>query len=1159
LAVPRVSVVVPVYNVEEFLETCLDSLAAQTFEDFEAILVDDGSTDRSGEIAQRYAERDPRFRVVRQENGGLSKARNTGADEARGEFLVFLDSDDALPPNAYELLVGALDQTGSDFATGNVYRLTRFATFQSPFLAKTFPETQLKTHVTKFRPLLADRPAWNKMWRRSFWDEHGFRFPEGRTYEDTPVTVPAHFLARSVDVISEPVYYWRIREGVGSITQRKLEPRGLTDRLLAIEEVSDHLARKGPRGAKRWYDESVVADDLRYYVNGLEAADDEYRQLFLDRVNAFLDKASPKIFRPLPAIERLKWHLVRRRLVPELLEVLRFQKEELSITPPVRVRGKWYGDYPFRNDRELKIPSSIYRVEHEFYMRASLERLERRGDELHVRGHAYIHGVGAGEEGAQRVRMALLRRGRLARVRLITSAVRLRARSVERPELTGNSSQALTDLSWAGFEATLDPRALRRAGRWREGTWELYVTLHAGGLKRRRSRFTLDGGRPLRPVEITADGAVVTAGMTPDAELAVEVHGGAARLREPRLADGAVELGAELSPPPGSTPVLELRRTSDGRRVRVPLRDGEARAPLGKLRGDGDSVWELWAADDGRRVPVALPDDLSPATWTANGRQIALTRRGRGAALVEREPAAVVRRAGWAAGGTLELEGELPPGAAWDEIEVAADRGEAHVFPLQRVPDGKFSARLPVAAIESLAGALPLSEGRWRLRAGGVPIVLSDALDDELPLATVVDRKPFSLGLSAEGEALLSVHRDLGEDERGRYNQLRLRETAYKAARGAPLRDAVVYTSFLGRQYSDSPRAIHEELVRRDAPLEHLWVVRDGRCRVPDTATVLPEGSREYHEALATARFVVANDHFPDWFRRRPEQICLQTWHGTPLKKLGFDVSDMRKQVRRFQRGWERQLDNWQYVLSPNRFSTPILRRAYAIEGEMLETGYPRVDVLAGADRDERGAALRRRLGIPEGVRTVLYAPTYRDHVVDRRGRYRLDLQLDLARLRQAVGEDTVILFRKHHYVVDSVPHAADGFVRDVSSYPDGTELMLAADVLVTDYSSMMVDYANTGRPMLFYTYDLDAYGEEIRGFYLDFVATVPGPLLRTTDEVAEALRDLDGVRSAYDARYAAFRETFCELDDGHAASRVVDCLLSAERNSTTANTLGNV
>jgi CDP-glycerol glycerophosphotransferase len=235
---------------------------------------------------------------------------------------------------------------------------------------------------------------------------------------------------------------------------------------------------------------------------------------------------------------------------------------------------------------------------------------------------------------------------------------------------------------------------------------------------------------------------------------------------------------------------------------------------------------------------------------------------------------------------------------------------------------------------------------------------------------------------------------------------------------------------------------------------------------------------------------------------------------------------------------------NWQYVLSPNRFSTPILRRAYLVEGEMLETGYPRVDVLARPDRDALSRAIRSRLGIPEGKRTVLYAPTFRDHVQDRRKRYRLELALDLDRLRNAVGQDTVILFRKHHYIVDPAPETADGFVRDVSAYPDGTELMLAADVLLTDYSSMMVDYANTGRPMLFFTYDLDLYEDEIRGFYLDdFVGTVPGPLLHTTDDVADALHGLDGVRAEYAERYAAFRETFCELDDGHAAARVVDRL----------------
>jgi CDP-glycerol glycerophosphotransferase len=173
--------------------------------------------------------------------------------------------------------------------------------------------------------------------------------------------------------------------------------------------------------------------------------------------------------------------------------------------------------------------------------------------------------------------------------------------------------------------------------------------------------------------------------------------------------------------------------------------------------------------------------------------------------------------------------------------------------------------------------------------------------------------------------------------------------------------------------------------------------------------------------------------------------------------------------------------------------------------------------------------------------------PTYRDQVTDRRGRYRLDLHLDLERLRQAVGQDTVILFRKHHYVLDPVPATADGFVRDVSSYPDATELMLAADVLVTDYSSMMFDFANTGRPMLFFTYDLATYRDEVRGFYFDFLERAPGPLLSTSDEVAEALQGIDALRAQYEQRYSAFVAEFCELDDGHAAQRVVDRVFAQE------------
>jgi CDP-glycerol glycerophosphotransferase len=1185
---PRISVVIPIYNVEPYLEECLDSVAGQTFRDLEVVMVEDGSSDNSAAIAESYAARDERFRLITQPNGGLGNARNTGIAAATGEFLAFVDSDDYLAPNAYELLLGALDETGSDFATGNVQRLQSVGARQLGFVAEAFAKTRLATHVSEYRPLIADRTAWNKLFRRSFWDKQGRAFPEGVLNEDIPVILPAHFAARSVDVISDPIYYWRIRDGEQlSITQRRLEPRALRDRLAALEKVIDWLDEHGKKKWKRWYLEGVVGDDLRFYLNPLTIADEGYRELFLDRVNAFLDRAPKRIFDPLPAIERLKWYLVRRRLMPELLEVIRFQKEELRETPPVKIRGRWYGDYPFRDDPRLRIPRSVYLLEGELGLRAEVEALEWDGERLNVRGNAYIRGIGAPTRETHQVKVIVLRRGRLARVRLRTSGIRLPTEVTHRPDVTATANQRLRDLSWSGFEASLDPKRLRTAGRWRPGVWELYVVVRSGKVHRRRARFHFNRLRPLRGVELPlGDGLQAKAVPTGGGGIALDLRTQWATVKGHRLAeDDVLELTGEVQGPRGAKPRLELVRRGDEKTFKYPLKieeDGSpakftARVRLPDLLEAGDAaitheeaedagggedaeevddrlVWDFQAVGGGPRRTVALPADAAGAVWAQGGRELALSiTRKADAALVEQSPHPVVLRAGWTDDGGLEIAGEVPGELSMQEVLlVARDYGDVHAFPAQR--DGSsFSARLTPTRVETLAGSLPLREGKWDLyaRAAGagdagprVPIVIDRSLYEQLPLSTVARRKPLALTMARNDHAILVVERDLDDDERGPYHQLRLRETVYVARRHEPLRDAVLYSSFHGRQYSDSPRAIHEELVRRNAPLEHLWLVQDGMCQVPPSAKVVRDGSREHFDALATARYVVTNDHFHDWFARRPDQVCVQTWHGVPLKRLGFDVTARRNLDNRFLR-WEQQVDNWQYTVSPNRFSTPVLRRAYALEGEMLETGYPRDDVLARSDRDVLTRELRRRLGIPEGKRVVLYAPTYRDHVFDKRGRYRLDLHLDLERLRAAVGDDTVILFRKHHYIADPVPTDRHGFVRDVSSYPDGTELMLAADVLVTDYSSMMFDFANTGRPMLFYTYDLDAYQDEIRGFYLDFVETVPGPLLRTTDELAEALGDIEGVQASYADRYRDFVAKFCELDDGKASARVVDRVFS--------------
>ncbi len=356
---PRVSIVVPIYEVEAFLAECLDSILAQTFRDFEVVMVDDGSPDGSAAIAERYAERDPRLRLVRQPNGGLGSARNTGVREAEGELLLFADSDDRLPPGALERLVATLDRTGSDFATGNVHRFDGARTWPTAFLRKAFLRRRDRTHVTRLRWLLSDRMAQNKLWRRAFWDAHALSFPEGVLHEDIPVTIPAHFLARSVDVIAEPVYLYRVREG--SITQRRTELRTLRDRFAAIEHARAFLVADGPPGSPRWYDESVVGEDLLYHLDVFPEGDDAYREAFLDLATAYLERAGEGVEAPLPPIQRLKWHLVRHRRVPELLEVLRFEREELRRNPKVRIGGRAYGDYPFLGDPA--IPRRVYRLD----------------------------------------------------------------------------------------------------------------------------------------------------------------------------------------------------------------------------------------------------------------------------------------------------------------------------------------------------------------------------------------------------------------------------------------------------------------------------------------------------------------------------------------------------------------------------------------------------------------------------------------------------------------------------------------------------------------------------------------------------------------------------------------------------------------------------
>ncbi|NEB57912.1 CDP-glycerol:glycerophosphate glycerophosphotransferase, partial [Streptomyces griseus] len=278
----------------------------------------------------------------------------------------------------------------------------------------------------------------------------------------------------------------------------------------------------------------------------------------------------------------------------------------------------------------------------------------------------------------------------------------------------------------------------------------------------------------------------------------------------------------------------------------------------------------------------------------------------------------------------------------------------------------------------------------------------------------------------------------------------------------------------------------------------------------------------------------------------------VQTWHGTPLGRFGGCLADTLYADHQYLATLPRRSAQWSVLVSPSRFATPWLRRSLGYEGEVLEAGSPANDVLFPPDREKTAEEVRRGLGIPEDHRVVLYAPTYRDHLAqppaasgDRAapGPYRWDPALDPGALARALGPGHTVLVRRHPRVTGGVP-AGPG-VLDVSHHAGAARLLLIADVLVTDYAGLTFDFALTGRPMLFHTYDLEHYRDTVRGFCLDFETRAPGPLLVTTDEVAQALRDTGALAARHADAYESFRRDYCDLDDGGAAARVADRLLA--------------
>ncbi|MEU9835502.1 CDP-glycerol glycerophosphotransferase family protein [Streptosporangium sp. NPDC048047] len=364
-------------------------------------------------------------------------------------------------------------------------------------------------------------------------------------------------------------------------------------------------------------------------------------------------------------------------------------------------------------------------------------------------------------------------------------------------------------------------------------------------------------------------------------------------------------------------------------------------------------------------------------------------------------------------------------------------------------------------------------------------------------------------------------------------------------------RRLAVFESAEGGAYTGNPRYVYEELRRRGTGIKVVWSHTGDTADFPRDAVLVRRNTFRYAWLLARARYWVDSHNLPYCYRKRRATRYLQTWHGQVFKKMGLDDPRLRAQPAMARR-YAEAVARWDVLLTPS----PDFRRdfgdASGFTGETLHAGYPRTDVLVRHDEPEQRERARRTrefFEVPEGRRVILYAPTYRDERRFSGESIRLDPQVLAAEL----GRDWVILVRAHPFDRFTVPDPLGHLVRDASSYPEVNDLMLASDVLVTDYSSIMFDYACLGRPILYYADDYEHYAADRRGVCFDLERLAPGPLLRNPGELVAALNRLDTVTERYGERYADFRARWCALDDGRAARAVVDAFFPESTRSPEA------
>ena len=362
----------------------------------------------------------------------------------------------------------------------------------------------------------------------------------------------------------------------------------------------------------------------------------------------------------------------------------------------------------------------------------------------------------------------------------------------------------------------------------------------------------------------------------------------------------------------------------------------------------------------------------------------------------------------------------------------------------------------------------------------------------------------------------------------------------------------IFFEVYDGRNYTCSPKAIYEKMLtmKEFKDFKFIWAFNDPSKHdiVKDKRLVIVKtNTRDYYKYISSSKYWIVNSIMDECITKKKGQVYVQCWHGTPLKRLRYDIEvngAVLNTVEEIRKRNDRDASKFDYFISPSKYCTEKFTSAFNLinlgkKNIIIEEGYPRNDSLFNRNKKDINK-IKEKLGIPKDKKVICYLPTFRDNQHTSGVGYTYNLAIDFDSLKKRFGKDYVILFKPHYFIANKIDLSKyKNFVYNVANYDEINDIYLASDLLITDYSSVFFDYANLNRPFIFYMYDYDDYKNNLRDFYIS-LDELPGPIAKTQKELENYIDNIDKSISKYKKTYDKFNNKYNYLDDGNASERVI-------------------